>query len=130
MRSLVGIQSFRLFFQKDATNVLKEALISSDGLPAATEIVGNYASFDNRAVADALIDYFSANDRLLQYERRLQSEASSQYAPRITRHLASDRRRTSRRIGSNRLPRTREYLTQAVGVLHVETLESFAVIVA
>lgn len=75
---------------EDATTVLKEALAAPDGLPAATEIIGNYASFDNRAVTDALIAYFSANDRVLQYERRSQSEASSKYAPRITGQFESD----------------------------------------
>jgi hypothetical protein len=75
---------------EDATNVLKEALVAADGLPAATEIMGNYASFDNRAVADALIAYYSSNNRVLQYERRSQSEAGSQYAPRVTGQLDSD----------------------------------------
>jgi hypothetical protein len=75
---------------EDATHVLKGALAAPDGLPAATEIIGNYASFDNRNVADALIDYYSSNNRELQYERRSQSEAGSQYAPRITGQLDSD----------------------------------------
>lgn len=60
---------------EDATDVLKAALAAPDGLPTATEIIGNYATFDKRAVTDALIAYFSANNRVLQYERRAQSEA-------------------------------------------------------
>ena len=75
---------------EDATDVLKQALAARDGLPTATEIIGNYASFDNRAVADALVAYFSANGRVLQYERRSQSEAGSKYAPRVTGQLESD----------------------------------------
>jgi hypothetical protein len=75
---------------EDATDVLKQALAAPDGLPAATEIIGNYASFDMRAVADALIAYFSANCRVLQYERRSQSEAGSNYAPRVMGQLESD----------------------------------------
>ena len=75
---------------EDATDVLKQALAARDGLPTATEIIGNYASFDNQAVADALIAYFSANGRVLQYERRSQSEAGSKYAPRVIGQLESD----------------------------------------
>lgn len=75
---------------EDATDVLKAALAAPDGLPTATEIIGNYATFDKRAVTDALIAYFSANNRVLQYERRAQSEAGSKYAPRITGRLESD----------------------------------------
>src|SRR6185437_14885245 len=36
------------------------------------------------------ITYFSANDRVIQYERRSYSEADSKYAPRITGQLESD----------------------------------------
>jgi len=75
---------------EDATDVLKQALAAPDGLPAATEIIGNYASFDLQAVADALITYFSASGRVLQYERRSYSEAESKYAPRITGQLGGD----------------------------------------
>jgi hypothetical protein len=75
---------------EDATEILRQALAASDGLPAATEIIGNYASFENRTVADVLIAYFSANGRVLQYERRSQSEAGRKYAPRITGQLESD----------------------------------------
>jgi len=75
---------------EDATEILKQALAAPDGLPAATEIIGNYASFDIQAVADALITYFSGKGRILQYERRSYSEAESKYAPRITGQLDGD----------------------------------------
>ena len=75
---------------ENATDVLKEALVAPDGLPTATEIIGNYASFDNRTIADSLITYFSANERVLHYERRSSSEDFRRYSPRITGHLESD----------------------------------------
>lgn len=75
---------------ENATDVLRGALVAPDGLPTATEIIRNYASFDNRAIADSLIAYFSASDRVLQYERRSSSEAFRKYAPRIMGHLESD----------------------------------------
>jgi hypothetical protein len=74
----------------DCTDVLKEALSAPDGLPAATEIIGNSASFDARTIVDALIRYFSAEGRVLQYERRMHDEVSSKYSPRITGQLESD----------------------------------------
>jgi hypothetical protein len=52
----------------DSTEVLKQALASPDGLPAATEIISNFASFDMRAIADALVAYFSEQGRVLLYE--------------------------------------------------------------
>lgn len=75
---------------RDATDVLERALVSPDGLPAATEIIGNSASFDMRSIADALIRYFSAEGRVILHERRTHDEASSKYAPRITGRLESD----------------------------------------
>jgi hypothetical protein len=75
---------------RDATEVLKQALAAPDGLPTVTEIIGNSASFDLRAIADALIKYFSANGRVLLYERRAHDEVSSKYAPRIIGSLDSD----------------------------------------
>ena len=75
---------------ENATDVLSKALAAPEGLPTATEIIGNYASFDNRAILDSLIAYFSANDRVLQYERRSLDEAARIYAPRITGQLESD----------------------------------------
>ena len=75
---------------EDATHVLREALAAPDGLPAATEIIGNYASFDLQATADALIAYFSGNGRVLQYERRSHFESDRKYAPRITGQFESD----------------------------------------
>ena len=60
----------------DATAVLKQALAASDGLPAVTEIIGNSASFDKRAIADALIQYFSLKGRVLLYERRRMTNKS------------------------------------------------------
>jgi hypothetical protein len=74
----------------DATEVLRKALVAPDGLPAATEMIGNSASFDKQAVADMLLIYFSANDRVLQHERRSHLEAGSKYAPRIVGQLQSD----------------------------------------
>lgn len=65
----------------DATHVLKQALAAPDGLPAATEIIGNYASFDFGEIADALRMYFAG--RVIQYERGSYEEAPSKYAPRI-----------------------------------------------
>jgi len=74
----------------DATNVLKEALSAPDGLPAATEIISNFASFDNLAIADALIDYFSRKDRVLHHER-LQTQIGTKNAQnRIMGKLETD----------------------------------------
>jgi hypothetical protein len=75
---------------EDATDVLKQALAARDGLPAATEIIGNSASFNNRGVADVLIAYFSAPGRVLQHQRRFPSEKFSGYSPRIFGQLESD----------------------------------------
>jgi hypothetical protein len=75
---------------RDATDVLKQALAAPDGLPAATEIIGNSASFDMQAIADELIRYFSAQGRVLEHERRTYDEADRRYAPRITGRLDSD----------------------------------------
>ena len=72
------------------TFTLKEALAAPDGLPAATEIIGNSASFDKQAIADALIRYFSAKGRVLDDERRTHDETGRKYAPRITGRLESD----------------------------------------
>jgi len=75
---------------RDATNVLREALAAPDGLPAATEIIGNSASFDSQIITDALIRYFSAKGRVLDHERRTYDETGRKYAPRITGRLESD----------------------------------------
>jgi hypothetical protein len=75
---------------RDATEVLKSALASEDGLPAVTEIISNSASFNPRVIADALIKYFSSRDGVLEYERRTQEEAFSKYGPRIVGRLKSD----------------------------------------
>jgi hypothetical protein len=75
---------------RDATEVLKKALAAPEGLPAATEIIGNSASFDMPVIADALLRYFSADGRVLLHERRTYDEVSSKYAPRITGILESD----------------------------------------
>jgi hypothetical protein len=72
----------------DATDVLKSALIAPDGLPGATEIIGNYATFQNREIAESLISYFSANNRVLQYERRPYTQNFRLYAPRIEGQLS------------------------------------------
>ena len=75
---------------QDATDVLKRALAAPDGLPAVTEIIGNSAYFQMKTIADALIRYFSADGRVVLYERRTHDEANSKYAPRITGKLESD----------------------------------------
>jgi hypothetical protein len=75
---------------RDATDVLREALAAPDGLPAATEIIGNSASFDSQTITDALIRYFSAKGRVLDHERRTYDETDRKYAPRITGRLESD----------------------------------------
>ena len=75
---------------EDATDVLRKALAAPDGLPAATEMIGNSASFDKKAMAEMLHTYFSANDRVLQYERRSHFEVDRKYAPRIVGQLQSD----------------------------------------
>jgi hypothetical protein len=59
-------------------------------VPAATEIIGNYAGFDNPSIADALHEYFSVPGRVLHHERRLHSETDSKYSPRIVGQLQSD----------------------------------------
>lgn len=69
----------------DATEILKQALASHDGLPALIEIIGNQASFDNRAIAEALIIYFKT--RVLEYHRDSESQVHRKYAPRITGRL-------------------------------------------
>jgi hypothetical protein len=74
----------------NATDILKQALEAPDGLPAATEIIGNSANFDLQTIADALIRYFSAPNRVLLHERRTHDETDSRYAPRITGSLESD----------------------------------------
>ena len=53
----------------DATDVLKQALAASGGLPTATEIIGNSASFNKQQIADALIQYYSQKDRVIEHQR-------------------------------------------------------------
>jgi|SRR5579864_538744 len=77
----------------DATIVLKKALEAPEGLPTATEIIGNYAAFDFSKTADALIEYFQG--RVLQHERisvpeRVYDENYSKYAPHIAGQLEHD----------------------------------------
>jgi hypothetical protein len=74
----------------DATDVLKKALESHQGLPAATEIIGNYASFDYPTIAAAVVKYFYDFGRVVEYERREQSEISRYYGQRIAGRLSSD----------------------------------------
>ncbi len=75
---------------EDATDVLKLALAAPEGLPAATEIIGNHATFRNASIADALIAYFSAPGRVLQHERGSHDEVHRKYSPRIFGQLDSD----------------------------------------
>jgi hypothetical protein len=75
---------------RDATDVLEEALNAPDGLPTVTEIMGNSASYDKQRIAEALIRYFSAKNRVVLYERRTHDETGRKYAPRIIGKLESD----------------------------------------
>lgn len=78
----------------DATEILKRAITAPDGLPAVTEIIGNYASFKGPAIADALIQYFDNRvmhyERMSAYEYQSPSEAPRNYAPHIAGQLESD----------------------------------------
>jgi hypothetical protein len=74
----------------DATDVLKKALESHHGLPAATEIIGNYAAFDYPTIAEAVIKYFYDFGGVVQYNRRDQSERDRYYGQRIEGQLSSD----------------------------------------
>jgi hypothetical protein len=74
----------------DATDVLKKALESHHGLPAATEIIGNYAAFDYPTIAEAIIKYFHYFGAVVDYDRREQSESARHYGQRIAGQLNSD----------------------------------------
>jgi len=74
----------------DATTVLKKALESPDGLPAATEIIGNYATFDHQIIADAVTKHFYECGGVVRYNRRDQSERDRYYGQRIEGQLSSD----------------------------------------
>jgi hypothetical protein len=74
----------------DATAVLKKALESHQGLPAATEIIGNYAAFDYSTIADAVTKYFYDFGEVLRYNRRDESERARFYGQRIEGQLSSD----------------------------------------
>jgi hypothetical protein len=74
----------------DATDVLKKALESHHGLPAATEIIGNYAAFDYPTIAEAVVKYFYDFGGVVQYNRREQSEDFRHYGQRIEGKLSSD----------------------------------------
>jgi hypothetical protein len=81
-------------FVSDCTDVLQQALAASDGLPAATEIISNFARFDMGKITEALVAYFSKQGRVLAYERKLQPEITAgKYDPaqnRIVGQLESD----------------------------------------
>jgi hypothetical protein len=77
-------------FISDATDVLKKALDSHQGLPAATEIIGNYAAFDYPTIVEAVVKYFHYFGRVVQYNRRDQSERDRYYGQRIEGQLSSD----------------------------------------
>lgn len=74
----------------NATDILKKALEFHHGLPAAIEIIGNYAAFDYPTIAEAVIKYFYDFGRVVQYERRDQSEIDRNYGQRIDGQLSSD----------------------------------------
>jgi hypothetical protein len=70
--------------------VLKKALESHHGLPAVTEIIGNYAAFDYPTIAEAVVQYFYDFGGVVQYDRREQSESFRNYGQRIEGQLSSD----------------------------------------
>jgi hypothetical protein len=74
----------------DATDVLKKALDSHLGLPAAIEIIGNYAAFDYPTIAEAVVKYFHYSGGVVRYDRRDQSEKDRHYGQRIEGELSSD----------------------------------------
>ena len=53
----------------DATDVLRKALASTNGLPTAAEIISNAASFDMPTIAEALVEHFSEPGRVLEHRR-------------------------------------------------------------
>ena len=81
-------------FVSDCTDVLQQALAAPDGLPAATEIISNFARFDMGKITEALIAHFSKQGRVLSYERKLQPEITAgKYDPaqnRVVGQLESD----------------------------------------
>ena len=70
--------------------MLKKALESHHGLPAATEIIGNYATFDYPIIAEAIIQYFYHSGRVVRYNRSDQSGTTRYYGQRIEGQLSSD----------------------------------------
>lgn len=74
----------------DATEVLKKALESHQGLPTITEIVGNYATFHHRTIAEAILKHFYEFGGVLEYDRCDKSEQSRYYGQRIAGRLSSD----------------------------------------
>jgi hypothetical protein len=79
-------------FIEDSTDILGQALAAPDGLPTVTEIIGNFASFPRRPVADLLLKYFGADGRILHHERHSPtlSESGSKYSPHIQGQLDND----------------------------------------
>jgi hypothetical protein len=79
-------------FVDDATDVLKKALESNHGMPAITEIIGNYAAFDYPVIADAVIKHYYDVGDVIDYVRGDQSATANArfYAPRIVGRLSSD----------------------------------------
>lgn len=59
-------------------------------MPAATEIIGNYAAFDYPTIAEAVVKYFHYFGGVVQYDRREQSESFRHYGQRIAGQLSSD----------------------------------------
>ena len=52
----------------DSTHVLEQALASEHGLPTLTEIFSNAPSFNVKRIIQAVIDYFSKPNRVVQFE--------------------------------------------------------------
>jgi PAS domain S-box-containing protein len=72
------------------SDVLKRALESHHGLPAVTEIIGNYAAFDYPTIAEAVIKYFYDFGGVVQYQCDQQPLAFRYSGRRITGRLSSD----------------------------------------
>jgi hypothetical protein len=77
----------------DATEVLQKALTAPHGLPTATEIISNAASFQMLAITQSLIKYFSEHGRVIQHKRISTPPTAQKYDPdqnRIIGQLDSD----------------------------------------
>lgn len=78
----------------DATEVLRKALSSPNGLPTAAEIISNAASFDMATIAEALFKHFAEGGHVLEHTRVSDPPLTGKFANpdlnRITGQLDSD----------------------------------------